>query len=141
MEETPSAQEGQEALKTLDWSLVFLLLLVAAIVISITATSAQREGLFRSLFCASSEETPDVFPLRCKASALSVGALGFFAVLARRSLQQAQAQGDCAQKRSAQANALASALVLAAALIRLDDLEFIKSNRQSAALADSLTPE
>lgn len=139
MAETQEEQEN--ALATLDWSLLFLILLILGVLISFAATSIQREGLARNLLCGQSEEIPDVFPLRWRTGVLSVGATAFFALLARRTLNEALEQDDCAQQRSAKANALASALVLAATLIRLDDLEFIGANRQSAALEETLAPE
>lgn len=139
MEETQGGQK--QVLATLDWSLLFLLLLILGILISFAATSIQREGAARNLRCGLSEELPDVFPLRWRTGVLSAGATAFFALLSRRTLKEALTQEDPAQRRSARANALAAALVLAAALIRLDDLEFIGANRQSAALEETLTPE
>lgn len=71
MEETQEEQE--RALATLDWSLLFLVLLILGILISFAATSIQREGVVRNLLCGQSEELPDVFPLRWRTGALSVG--------------------------------------------------------------------
>lgn len=139
MEETREEQE--RTLATLDWSLLFLVLLILGILISFAATSIQREGVARNLLCGQSEEIPDVFPLRWRTGVLSVGATAFFALLSRRTLKEALEGEDCARQRSARANALASALVLAATLIRLDDLEFVGASRQSAALEETLTPE
>lgn len=135
MEEVQGAQG--EALSALNWSVVFLLLLIVGILLSFAATAAQRDSAARGR----PAEEPDVFPLRWRAGVLSVGATAFFALLARRTLGQALEGEDCAQRRSAKANALASALVLAATLIRLDDLAFVGSSRQQAALEETLAPE
>lgn len=139
MEEAQSEQEN--ALAAIDWSILFLLLLILGILLSFAAVSAQRDGLVRNLLCGQSEEAPDVFPLRWRAGVLSAGATAFFALLSRQTLREAMEGEDCVQRRSAKANALASALILAATLIRLDDLEFIGANRQSAALEETLAPE
>ena len=141
MEETDAASEACRALKTLDESLMFLLVLIAGILISFAATSIQRNGVARLLCCGSQQEQPDVFPLRWKTGVMTAGAAGFFALLSRQTLKDALQQEDCAQRRSARAGALAAALAFAATLIRLDDLEFIRSNRQSAALEETLLPE
>ena len=140
MEQTRAGEEGCRALETLDWSLGFLLILIAGILISFAATAAQRDGVARAVLCGQPDQT-DVFPLRWKTGVLTAGAAGFFAFLSRRTLAEALQQEDCAQRRSARSNALAAALAFAATLIRLDDLEFIKANRQSAALEETLAPE
>lgn len=139
MEETQEEQEN--ALAALDWSILFLILLILGLLLSFAATSAQRDSLARNLLCGQTEEAPDVFPLRWRTGVLSAGAAGFFALLSGWTLKEALKGGDCAQQRSARANALASALVLAATLIRLDDLEFVGADRQSAALEETLSPE
>lgn len=133
-------REQEETLAVLDWSVVFLLLLILGIFLSLSATTIQREGVIRAL-CGQPGEMPDVFPLRWRTGILSAAATGFFALLSRRNLDQAMRGEDSAQKRSAKANALAAALVFAATLIRLDDLKFIGAGQQSAALEETLAPE
>ena len=141
MEETEAASETCRALNTLDESLMFLLVLIAGVLISFAATAIQRNGIAQLLCCGSTQEQPDVFPLRWKTGVMTAGAAGFFALLSRQALDSALGQEDCAQRRSARASALAAALAFAATLIRLDDLEFIQASRQSVALEESLLPE
>lgn len=115
-------QEQQaEGLETLNWSILFLLILIVGVLLSFAATVKQRDGLARSLCCGQEDDT-DVTALRLPANLLIVGTTGFFAWLACRSAGQAEEEGDCARKRSARANLLAAVLVFVAALIRLDDL-------------------
>ena len=116
-------------------------MLIAGVLLSFFATTIQRGWVARAVLCGQEEDAPDVFPLRRKVGIMTAGAAGFFALLSRKTLCQALEQGDCAQLRSARANALASALGFAATLIRLDDLGFIGASRQSAALEETLTPE
>ena len=78
---------------------------------------------------------PPVFPIRCCASALVIGALGFFLCLALNAWQQASQGDDPVARKSAAANLCASVLVLAAALLRLDDLLFLQ--RCQPALEES----
>ena len=141
MEETEAASETCRALNALDASLMFLLVLIAGVLISFAATAIQRKGVAQLLCCGSQGEQPDVFPLRWKTGVMTAGAAGFFALLSRQTLKDALGQEDCAQRRSARANALAAALAFAATLIRLDDLEFIRCSRQNAVLEETLLPE
>lgn len=135
-----SQLEQKDALATLDWSVLFLLLLIAGVLLSFAATVEQRDGLAK-LLCCGQEDTTDVFSARWLAGILVVGATGFFAWVACRSAKKTLHQGTCAEQRSAQANLLASVLVFVAALIRLNDLELISRDRQNAALEETLTPE
>lgn len=137
MEETEQKELCRQ-LGTLDTSLVFLVLLTVATFVSWKATAVQREGLCRILL---GEETqmPDVFPMRLAVSAVVVGALVYFFRLALDNQQAAAEQGPVV-RRSAQMNAWASFLVLAAALIRLYDLNFIRrcAPVQGAAAEEAL---
>lgn len=114
--------EQREELATLNWSIVFLLLLIMGVLLSFSATVEQRDGLARLLRCGR-EDTTDVYPQRRLASVLVTGVTGFFAWVACRSAQKAQCRGDCLEQQSAQSNLLAAVLVFAAACIRLEDLE------------------
>ncbi len=93
-----------------------------------------REELEQALEGAETAGFPSVFPLRLTAGALVIGALGFFFCLALSRQRQARTGGDPVESRSAGINAAASTLVLAAALIRLDDLLFVERSRQQALL-------
>lgn len=135
-----SQLEQKDALATLDWSILFLLLLIVGVLLSFAATVEQRDGLAR-LVCCGQEDTTDVFSTRWLVSILVVGATGFFAWVACRSAKKTMCQGGCAEQRSARANLLAAVLVFAAALIRLNDLELIGRDRQNAALEETLAPE
>ena len=115
-------QEQEEELESLNWTALFLLLLIVAVLISFLATVEQRNGLIQALYCQQ-ENATNVFSKRWTASALVVGATGFFAWLACRGANDARAQGDCTKQRSAHANLLAAVLVFVAALVRLNDLK------------------
>ena len=65
---------------------------------------------------------PRVFPIRLSASALVVGALGFFLCLALKTERETARGGTPAARRSACTNLWASLFVFLAALLRLDDL-------------------
>lgn len=120
MEELRAKQE--EELETVNWSILFLILLIIGVLLSFSATLEQRSGLLEAL-CCRREDTTDVSAKRWAASALIVGTTGFFAWLACRAARETAGQGTCGEQRSAQANLLASVLVFAAALIRLNDLK------------------
>lgn len=115
-------QAKQEELETVNWSILFLILLILGVMLSFSATLEQRNGLVGAL-CCKREDTADVSGKRWAASALVVGATGFFTWLACRSAKAAKEQETCANQRSTQANLLASALVFVAALVRLSDLK------------------
>ena len=112
-------QTGWDALRgqlnTLDTSLLFLALLTGATALSWAILSRQR-GALLSLLSGEDIPEPDLIPARLAVSALVVGSLSYFFLL---SLGAAA----CA---SAERNARASLLVLAAALIRLYDLNILR---------------
>lgn len=110
----------QEQLEDVDFSLVFLALMVFSLFLSWKAAALQREALCRYL-AGEAEDFPDVFPLRLPASAIVVGALTYFFGLAGKNRQSARGTGGAAEC-SADLNFGAALLVLAAALIRLYDL-------------------
>ena len=105
-------------------SLGFLLILIAAILLSFYAASLERRRLCLALAGeeARAAALPDVLPLRWRGSAMVVEALGFFLCLALKNCRQAAAGTDAAARRSAEANLWAAVLVLSAALVRLEDL-------------------
>lgn len=118
-------QTGWDALRgqlnTLDTSLLFLALLTGATALSWAILSRQRGALL------SGEDIPepDLIPARLAVSALVVGSLSYFFLLSLETLCTARSQGAAACA-SAGRNARASLLVLAAALIRLYDLNILR---------------
>ena len=133
--------EQKEELATLDWSILFLLLLITGILLSFSATVEQRDALAQ-LLCYGREDTTDVYPQRRLASVLVTGATGFFAWVACRSAQRARCQGSCLERQSTHANLLAAFLVFGAACIRLEDLEHVRCcGIQGVAQDETLTRE
>ena len=128
MQETNSRQTLCSQLKTVDASLLFLLFIILSVVLSYAAVGIQRRQLADTLAgnTQAAAALPPVFPIRCCASALVIGALGFFLCLALNAWQQASQGDDPVARKSAAANLCASVLVLAAALLRLDDLLFLQ---------------
>ena len=114
----------REQLRTVDESLLFLLLIVLSVLLSYWGVRIQREGLCRTLQgdAEGAAALPRVFPIRLSASALVVGALGFFLCLALKTERETARGGTPAARRSACTNLWASLFVFLAALLRLDDL-------------------
>ncbi len=126
-------------LETADQSLGFLVLILLSILLSFQAARIQREELARTLEWgaeAGGSGRTDVFPLRISASALVVGALGFFLCLALQALRSAGE--DPVERRSASVNLWASVLVFLAALLRLDDLLLVRRGAQTPAADQDL---
>ncbi|MFQ8759096.1 MAG: hypothetical protein ACLSAF_06245 [Intestinimonas sp.] len=90
-------------LGVVDDSLFFLLLIIAATLLSFWSVSLQRKGLCLTIQgeTETAGQLPPIYPIRHKASAIIVGALGFFLCLALRTLEEAEEGGDCVAKRSA----------------------------------------
>ena len=109
----------REQLRTVDESLLFLLLIVLSVLLSYWGVRIQREGLCRTLQgdAEGAAALPRVFPIRLSASALVVGALGFFLCLALKTERETARGGT-----PACTNLWASLFVFLAALLRLDDL-------------------
>ena len=111
-------------LNTLDTSLLFLALLTGATALSWAILSRQR-GALLSLLSGEDIPEPDLIPALLAVSALVVGSLSYFFLLSLETLCTARSQGAAACA-SAGRNARASLLVLAAALIRLYDLNILR---------------
>lgn len=133
-------QTGWDALRgqldTLDTSLLFLALLTGATALSWATVSRQR-GALLSLLSGEDTPEPDLFPARLAVSALVVGSLSYFFLLSLETLCTARSQGEAACA-SAGRNARASLLVLAAALVRLYDLNVLR--RTAPALESEELP-
>lgn len=123
-----------QQLDTIDTSLIFIGLLLLATALSWRATAIQREGLCQ-IILGKTTQFPDVFPLRLTVSGIVVGALVYFFQLALDNRCAAQSQGEVA-RRSADMNVWASLLVLAAALIRLYDLNFVRRCGENGQAAE-----
>ena len=135
MMEQREREELQKQLEDVDFSLIFLALMVFSLFLSWKAAALQREALCRYL-AGEADEFPDVFPLRLPASAIVVGALVYFFGLAgknRRSARSAGARAAC----SSDLNFGAALLLLAAALIRLYDLVCVQERGSGAAQGES----
>lgn len=119
-------EELCEQLSTVDRSLWFIVLIVAGVLLSFQATGVQRDALCRAI----QGETPNtsaVYPLRHAANSLIIGALGFFLCLAIKTWRETD-PADRVAARSAHSNLWAAVLVLAAAMLRYDDVEFTHAN-------------
>ena len=82
---------------------------------------------------------PEIFPIRCAAGSIVLGALGFFLCLALRAWEAAAQGDDPAARHSAGVNLAASLFVFLAALLRLDDLQSTQL-RENTPSADSTLP-
>ena len=138
-------EEQKEALKQdldmLNTSLVFLLLIILAVLLSLWSALLQREQLELALAEEDASQVPDPNPIRRQGSAITVGCLGFFLCLALGTLTQARAAGDPAAVRSAQVNVWASLLVLLAAILRLGDLQTVAGEAQTPLLEETTLPD
>lgn len=134
-------EELKQELGTLNVSLMFLLLIIFAVLLSLWSALIQRRQLELALEGGDPSEVPPVEPIRCAGSAITVGCLGFFLCLALTTSRQAQAGNDPAARRSAQVNVWASLLVLLAAIIRLVDLQTVEKERQTPLLEETTLPD
>jgi len=120
-----------EQLGTVNQSLFYLALIVLSVLLSFWSVLIQREQLEEQLAGNPQKSAaPDVFPIRLSASVLVVCALGFFFCLTLQTCRDASKGKDLAAQKSAGMNAWASTFVLAAALIRLYDLNFMEGARR-----------
>jgi hypothetical protein len=123
-------------LNTLTATLGFQLLVLVSFLFSFRANTLERDYLQSTLSGGDKTPEPNLFPFRCRSSALSVGTAGFFFSDTLRTLQQAEGR---AARRSAELNALAGFLVLAAAVIRLIDV--VETEQSAPALEEELLPD
>lgn len=127
-----------EQLETVDRSLFFLTAVAASVLLSFWSVGIQRRSLADALRGEAGAGLPDVFPIKGTAGALVTAALGYFFSLALDALETAERGEDPAALRSARVNAWASLLVLAAALLRLDDLVFVQASREAPVQESTL---
>lgn len=134
-------QELEQNLKTLNASLVFLILIILAVLLSLWSALIQREQLKLALEGKDPSWLPSVESLRQIGSAITVGCLGFFLCLALNTQRETQAEGSPSAKRSAQVNVWASLLVLLAAILRLVDLQTLTKEQQTLLLEETTLPD
>ncbi len=120
----------ERAVETLNGAIFFLVVIIGSVLLSWLSLLEQRRQARATLEGEDLSDAPSVFPQRLGASALVIGALGFFFCLALERERTAQSGEDPVERRSAGVNGLASALVLGAALLRLDDLLFVERSGQ-----------
>lgn len=131
----------KEQLGTVNQSLFYLILIILSVFLSFWSVLIQREQLEETLAGNPQKAAAlNVFPIKFSASALVVGSLGFFFCLALRACQEAASGNDPAAQKSAGMNVWASLFVLAAALIRFYDLNFMEEAQRSL-VAESVQPE
>lgn len=134
-------EELERAVGTLDQAIFFIVVIIGSVLLSWLALLEQRRQAEDALEGKDLSNAPSVFPLRLGASALVIGALGFFFCLALDRERTAQTGDDPVERRSAGINSLASTLVLGAALVRLDDLLLVeRSGRHSLQETDDQPP-
>lgn len=119
----------EEQLDTLDDTVFFLVVIIASVLLSFWATLRQRQAVCLTLRGEeeAAQQVGAVTPIRIAASALVLGALGYFLHLAVRVWEDARCGADPA---SARANLWASILVLAAAIVRWRDLRRVAALEQ-----------
>ena len=113
--ETQEQSQPCQTLAQLDQSAAFLVGLVLALLLALQALGVEKARV-------QGAQTGSVYPLRLTSSALTVGGVGWFFTLAERAWREADAS-DPAACRSARSNLAAAGLVLAAALLRLEDVQ------------------
>lgn len=123
-----------DALSTLNGSIFFIVVAIGSILLSWLALLYQRQQLRDQMEGTGCAENAPIFPLRLGASALVIAALLYFFRLGLQRRVTACQGDDPVEKRSSWLNAMASVLVLAAALLRLEDLLFVEESGQSALL-------
>lgn len=125
-------QELQEQLDTVDTTLLFLVIVILSVLLSFWATLRQRQAVCLAIQGEedAARRVGEVYPIRTAASALVLGALGYFLYLAFRLWEDARCG---VSQSSAWANLWASTLVLGAAIVRWRDL--IRTQTQEADLA------
>lgn len=113
-------------LSIIDQSQQYIILIIAALVLSWYATGIQRKQLIESsIGCP---VTGDPFPLRALSSVMVIAALLFFYRLSEQSLRQCRCSGNSSGCCSPAINHMTSILVLAASLIRLLDLLTVQNS-------------
>lgn len=127
-------EELEDALCTLNGSIFFIVVATGSILLSWLALLCQRQQIRDQMEGTQRAGNAPIFSLRLGASALVIAALVYFFRLGLQRRVTACQGDDPAEKRSSWLNAMASVLVLAASLLRLEDLLFVEESGQSALL-------
>lgn len=127
--------ELQRGLLQLDGSVFFLLLLILSVLFSFWSLLIQRAQVAVALRGGDVEELPSPLPPKRASSALVIGSLGFFLCLALSNLERARTGEDPLALHTARINALASTLVLGAALLRFYDLLLAEQRGRAGTLS------
>jgi len=119
-----ATEEQLLGLSSLDTSLAFQIILLGSLLLSIYATTRQREGLCCEIAgdAERSAELADVFPFRCVGTAMAIGASGYFLWLALQGMGKLDSASTYAVRHSTELSILEAVLVLAAALVRMTNL-------------------
>lgn len=136
-----ATEEQIQELGTLDTTLAFQLLLIAALLLSFVATLRQREALCCEIAGETEKaaELADVFSLRCNGTALSIGAAIYFLWLALQSEGKLNLGSSFAVHHSAELSVLEAVLVLAATLVRMTNL--VETERSGGEGVTNLSEE
>lgn len=119
--------ELMRQLDILETSQGFILLIIGAILLSYYTTTIQKKQLLCAAGCAipDCDCLPDPFWMSVASAIAVLAATGYFYILSEQQL--CQPQDTCVQRRSAELSRAASLLVLAAAVIRLLNLFFVRA--------------
>lgn len=126
------------ALKTLNTSIMFLILLVLSILLSLKAVLTQREVLCAAGEGGDTEGLPSPFPFQRAAGAIAIGALGYFFVLSLRAWNEAVEKKGAEEVCLARVNLWASLFVLSAAILRLLTLNAARQGSEGTSLDEDL---
>lgn len=126
--------ELDDALGTLNDSIFFIVVAIGSILLSWLALLYQRQQVRDQMDGTRCAENAPIFSLRLGASALVIAALLYFFRLGLQRRVTACQGDDPVEQRSSWLNAMASALVLAASLLRLEDLLFVEQSGQPGLL-------
>lgn len=127
-------EELEKALGTVNGSIFFIVVAIGSILLSWLALLYQRQQLRDRMEGTCHARNAPIFSLRLGASALVIAALVYFFRIGLRRRETACRGSDPVEKRSSWLNAMASVLVLAASLLRLEDLLFVEESGQSSLL-------
>lgn len=137
-ESTPGQRETLlEGLDSLNTAWGFLLVTIAAILLSFQSIVRQRQGLCIVLQGREEEgaQVGDVYHLQRRAGAMVVGVSGFFLSLAARGAAAAD-RSDPLAVRVGGMNLWASILVFSASILRLEALDMAAGNVPAEAEAE-----